>query len=192
MERVIKRYLMHNQGDSDDPKQNEHDELKQEVSIMKHELSNDMKKLKDESCRNFFKINGWMQILADEMIHSTNKGLGKESYLSYTRYDDLLRSQMSQSPSLSLSSPATPKLNSNTIGFNLTSEEKSVKGSIVAKLVAATDANILAVVNSIENTVKENTDVYKLSDDKKIKKPLNEEFFQTRLAYDFQTVFDED
>ena len=49
MERVVKRFLMHNQTDADDPKQNEYDSFKQELSTIRYEMMNDMKKSRKEN-----------------------------------------------------------------------------------------------------------------------------------------------
>ena len=47
MERVVKRYFMHNQSDLDDPKQNEFDDIKSELQTMRYEMMSDMKKSKE-------------------------------------------------------------------------------------------------------------------------------------------------
>ena len=57
MGRVIKRYLMHNQGDSDDPKQNEFDDIKQDLQTLRYEIINDMKKTREDNSRNMNIIN---------------------------------------------------------------------------------------------------------------------------------------
>ena len=88
MERVVKRFLMHNQGDSDDPKQNEFDDLKQDLQLLRYEMLNDLKKSREDNIRNMFIINGGIQFLAEEIL--TNN-INKENLNSaITRYRELI------------------------------------------------------------------------------------------------------
>ena len=106
---------MHNQGDYDDPKQNEIDELKQEVGIVRHDLNNEIKRFKEHSWRNLFKINGWIQIIADEFLIA-DKNKDRKNYVSYQRYEDLINQQQQQSP-CSIGSPAFNLNDDNKIKF---------------------------------------------------------------------------
>ena len=66
MERVVKRYFLHNQGsDLDDPKQNEFDDIKAELQTMRYEMISDMKKSKEDSARNMYIVNGSIQFIAE-------------------------------------------------------------------------------------------------------------------------------
>lgn len=94
MERVIKRYLMHNQGDSEDPKQNEFDELKQDVQTIKFEILNDMKKSRDDNMRNMFILNGGIQFIAEELLNT----LHDDNELNSSR-NSLIDSDREQQPS---------------------------------------------------------------------------------------------
>lgn len=88
MERVVKRFLMHNQGDSDDPKQNEFDDLKQDLQLLRYEMLNDLKKSREDNIRNMFIINGGIQFLAEEIL--TNN-INKENLNSaIIRYRELV------------------------------------------------------------------------------------------------------
>jgi hypothetical protein len=69
IERVVKRYLMHNQGDSDDPKLNEIDEMKQEVQTIKYEILSDIKKFREENVKRVFMLNNNLQYVTEEFIH---------------------------------------------------------------------------------------------------------------------------
>ena len=88
MERVVKRFLMHNQGDSDDPKQNEFDDLKQDLQLLKYDMLNDLKKSREDNMRNMFIINGGIQFLAEEIL---NNNINKDNLDSaFARYRELL------------------------------------------------------------------------------------------------------
>jgi hypothetical protein len=166
MERVIKRYFMHNQGDYDDPKQNEIDELKQEVGIVRHELNNEIKRLKEHSWRNLFKINGWIQIMADELIN-TNKNINRTNYVSYQRFEDLINQQQ-QSP-CSIGSPA----------FN-SSDDNKTKFRYDSNLIGETfSTNSRDEVYSISRYIANN------------RSRSTEDFFHNRLNYDFNNIYEE-
>jgi hypothetical protein len=79
---------MHNQGDSDDPKQNEFDDLKQDLQLLKYDMLNDLKKSREDNMRNMFIINGGIQFLAEEIL---NNNINKENIDSaFARYRELL------------------------------------------------------------------------------------------------------
>lgn len=70
MERVVKRFLMHNQNDIDDPKQNEFDGFKQDLQLIRYEMMNDVKKAKEENMKNMFVINTGLEFVAEEIARS--------------------------------------------------------------------------------------------------------------------------
>jgi hypothetical protein len=69
IERVVKRYLMHNQGDSEDPKLNEIDEMKQEVQKIKYDILVDIKKFREENVKRVFMLNNNLQYVTEEFLH---------------------------------------------------------------------------------------------------------------------------
>ena len=94
MERVVKRFLMQNQGESDDTKQTEFDELKQGVQMMRYEILNDMKKSREENLRNMRVINSGMEFVADEMINTKNPDsheINKGTYKQFLSYKEILK-----------------------------------------------------------------------------------------------------
>ena len=98
MQRVVKRFLMHNQGDSDDPKQNEFDELKQDLQVMRYEILNDMKKSREENNRNMHIINAGMEFVAEEMMKSNSEDLNeidKATFRQFLRYKEVLNTHQS-------------------------------------------------------------------------------------------------
>lgn len=60
---------MHNQGDSEDPKLNEIDEMKQEVQVIKSEILTDIKKFREENVKRVFMLNNNLQYVTEEFLH---------------------------------------------------------------------------------------------------------------------------
>jgi hypothetical protein len=90
MERVVKRYLMHSQDETDDdPKLNELEDLKQELQIMKYDIVNDLKKSKEENIKNANMLNNSLQFVAEEVVVSEDEyededqAREAEAYLKY-------------------------------------------------------------------------------------------------------------
>ena len=90
MERVVKRYLMHNQGDSDDPKQSDLEEFKQDLQTMRYEMLNDMKKSKEVNLRNSFMINNSVQFVAEEIMNNYKTENKEILQLSVKRFKSLI------------------------------------------------------------------------------------------------------
>jgi hypothetical protein len=85
MERVVKRYLMHNQGDIDDLKLNDFDELKQDLQLMKTEFVNDIYKSKDDIIKNIHFLTNSIKFIAEDiLLHNiTNPNSRNESHEKY-------------------------------------------------------------------------------------------------------------
>jgi hypothetical protein len=128
MERVVKRYLMHNQGDSDDSK-NEFDEIKQELQMMKYEMENEMKKSKEDNFHNMFIINGSIEFVAEEIMKFCNQ-TNKENEESNVRFKELLNShqKLFDSTILSLQEKTLTNMGQNSAFFpqTLTPEDNEV------------------------------------------------------------------
>lgn len=71
MERVVKRYLMHNQGDFDEIKLNDFDELKQDLTLMKNEFINDIYKSKDDILKNVYLLTNSIKFIAEDILLNT-------------------------------------------------------------------------------------------------------------------------
>ena len=87
MERVIKRFLLHNQNDFDDPKQNECDEFKQDLQLLRYEILNNFKKCREETNRNLLTINTGIELVTEEIAMSD---FSKTSNNLFHRYKELL------------------------------------------------------------------------------------------------------
>jgi hypothetical protein len=101
MERVVKRYLMHSQGDTDDdPKLNELEDLKQELQIMKYDIVNDLKKSKEENIKNANMLNNSLHFVAEEVV------VGEDDFDDQTETCSYLKFQESLLEGNSVKSPA--------------------------------------------------------------------------------------
>ena len=84
MERVVKRFLMHNQNDFDDTKQNEYDEFKQDLQLIRYEIINNFKKTREDNMRNMFCVNSGLEFLVNEITNN------KSPSSQYIRYKELV------------------------------------------------------------------------------------------------------
>lgn len=134
MERVVKRYLMHNQGDLEDPKQNDFDDMKLDLQQIKYEIVNDMKKTREDNTRNMFIINNGVQFLTEELLtDKTNSGKdapsenssinSSESNQSMIRYKEFLNSnQFMLRSSILAEQHETTEVNANCSDFSLNNQ----------------------------------------------------------------------
>ena len=90
MERVVKRFLMHSQSDFDDPKQNEYDEFKQDLQLIRYEIVNNFKKAREDNLRNMFLINTGLEYLVEELANRNETS--KSNTSQFQRYKELLNS----------------------------------------------------------------------------------------------------
>ena len=97
MERVVKRFLMHNQTDADDPKQNEYDSFKQDLSAIRYEMMNDMKKSKEENLKNMNLINTGLEFVAEELVKCNQISHSPKSH--YSRYKELINENTNEGKS---------------------------------------------------------------------------------------------
>ena len=223
MERVIKRYLMQNQGDSDDPKQNDFEELKQDLQTIRYEILNDMKKTREETSRNMNIINNGIHFVAEELLNNSfnnNSGTcsntslntesenaiatissnssstnGKDSnkkIINNPRYKELLRMHQSylNSASVSMQTAFSEYLDNLSTGIKKSSSA-SIDDVDSCKNSTSSDNRKFSL-----SLLPEITPVQIITAPTNLKKmnriQSTEEFYQDRLAYDFQTVFDED
>lgn len=102
MERVVKRFLMHNQTDADDPtRQNEYDGFRQDLSTIRYEMVNDMKKSKEENAKNMKLINTGLEFVADELTKCNTQFSNRSPKAQYFRYKELLNENLNEGKSSS-------------------------------------------------------------------------------------------
>jgi hypothetical protein len=205
MERVVKRYLMHNQGDSDDSK-NEFDELKQDLTSIRYQMINDMKKSREDTIRNMFIINRGINFVADELINK-NQNLIKVNEASLQRYKELQIAHNLLFNSMSFST--------NEKGDEQNTKETSRAGSLTKYDYFKFAQNLVKIERSFphedakheqnmsdekntaafyndrksSNLSVESTELVSDSEENS-RKSVDE--LQTRLAYDFHVVYEED
>jgi hypothetical protein len=59
---------MHNQGESDEIRQNEFEEIKQDLQAIRYELLNDMKRGREDNFNSLFLVNHGVHLIADELL----------------------------------------------------------------------------------------------------------------------------
>ena len=214
---------MQNQGDSDDPKQNDFEELKQDLQTIRYEILNDMKKTREENSRNMSIINNGIHFVAEELLNNSfnnNSGTcsntslntesenaiatissnpsstnGKDSnkkIINNPRYKELLRMHQSylNSASVSMQTAFSEYLDNLSTGFKKNSST-SIDDVDSGKNSTSSDNRKHSL-----SLLPEITPVQIITAPTNLKKmnriQSTEEFYQDRLAYDFQTVFDED
>lgn len=191
MQRVVKRYLMHNQGDSDDPKQNDFEDIRQDLQQAKFEIVNDLKKTREESLRNAFTINNGIQYIAEELLMiSPEKKIEDNSGSNQTEQNKAKASTSERSTSLH---KLKDFINSNKLFFKTISalsskdrvnhrQNRSNFGNSESNLQFGENARSISSDNSGDLGSKSTL----------VKTPTIEEFYQNRLAYDFQTLYEND
>lgn len=198
MERVIKRYLMHNQGDSDDPKQNEFDDIKQDLQTLRYEVINDMKKTREDNSRNMNIINGGLQFVSEEILNNN-----KDNQQSYLKYRELLIMHQNLlnnagMPSSLLANFATEFIESECNATNFSTSSES--GLLVTNkngTQSESDEPRKSTTTPVRSGPVEIVEVEPIKELKNMKSFNNsrqsaEEFYRNRLEYDFHAVFDDD
>ena len=193
MERVIKRYLMHNQGDSDDPKQNEFDDIKQDLQTLRYEIINDMKKTREDNSRNMNIINGGLQFVSEEILNNN-----KDNQQSYHKYRELL--SMHQNllnnagmPSSLLANFANEFIESEYRANNFSTSSES-GAPVINKNGNQSEPEETRKSTTISPEIVEVCPIEPLKNMKTFNNSSQsaEEFYKNRLEYDFHAVFDDD
>lgn len=86
---------MHNQNDFDDPKQNEYDEFKQDLQLVRYEIINNFKRLREDNLRNMFIINTGLEYLVEGLTNRTSTI--KSPNNQFLKYKELLNSYQTSS-----------------------------------------------------------------------------------------------
>ena len=86
---------MHNQNDFDDPKQNEYDEFKQDLQLVRYEIINNFKRLREDNLRNMFIINTGLEYLVEGLTNRTSAI--KSPNNQFLKYKELLNSYQTSS-----------------------------------------------------------------------------------------------
>ena len=68
MQRIVKRFLLHRDRDSDDVNEMDFDELKQDLQMIRYEMNNDLKKSRDETTRILKHVNSGLLLLGEQVF----------------------------------------------------------------------------------------------------------------------------
>lgn len=186
MERVIKRYLMHNQGEVDDLKQNEFDEIKQDMQLMRYEIKIDMKKSREDCIRNIFIVNNGIQFIAEELVEMINSNNYTNNYYKNNNNNNNKSGKFRE---FVLKNKSFLKSLTMLSNIDLNNDEK--------------DADYVDYVNSSDQSSSTNVSEYNLmqtinydeaSESSQINKEKeeNEEFNLERLAFDINSTYMDD
>jgi len=85
MQRIVKRFLLHSQRESDDNHERDFEELKQDLQMIRYEMLNDLKRSKEESYQSVSLIHAGLSIIGEEVFkNSTADNLSRfTEYKSY-------------------------------------------------------------------------------------------------------------
>jgi hypothetical protein len=68
MERIVKRFLLHSQRESDNAFEREFEELKQDLQTIRYEMLNDLRKSKEQNMQNVFLLHSGLSIIGEELF----------------------------------------------------------------------------------------------------------------------------
>lgn len=68
MQRIVKRFLLHKQRESDEVGEADFDELKQDLQMVRFEMLNDLKRSRDETSRLISSIQAGLMLIGEEMF----------------------------------------------------------------------------------------------------------------------------
>lgn len=63
MQRIVKRFLLHKQRETDEVGEADFDELKQDLQMVRYEMLNDLKRYREENNRNISLIHSGIVLL---------------------------------------------------------------------------------------------------------------------------------
>jgi hypothetical protein len=82
MQRIVKRFLLHNQRESDGFEK-EFQELKQDLQMIRYEMTNDLKRTKEDTYHSQHLIHAGLNILGDEIFHDSTNDLNISRFNEY-------------------------------------------------------------------------------------------------------------
>lgn len=72
MERVVKRFLLHNNRENEELRESDFDELKQDLRIIRLEMFNDLKRVKEELTQNITIIHNGVSIVGEYIFEESD------------------------------------------------------------------------------------------------------------------------
>ena len=90
MQRIVKRFLLHKQRESDDVKESDFDELKQDLQMVRFEMLNDIKKSEEETLKYISLIHNGVAIIGDEILKDVEDVALTSKFKEFKQYDNEL------------------------------------------------------------------------------------------------------
>ena len=169
MERVVKRFLLHNNRDTEDIRESDFDELKQDVQAVRFDLLNDLRQVKSDTMKFVQMVHAGMSVLGEYLFKDNadeeSDGTFKE-FQSFKEYFD----ESNAGRRMAIRASIMDK-NREKVAKGKQSEEKQDKeenSKIVPKLSTAS-ADSLHITQSDKENILEN-----LSQPKVVYMDLNE------------------
>jgi hypothetical protein len=96
MQRIIKRFLLHSQGMSDNVYERNFEELKQDLQMIRYEILHDTKQTKNDNLNNISLIFSGLTILGDELFRNSRNTENMERFLNYKKLGDEIKELMEE------------------------------------------------------------------------------------------------
>lgn len=84
MQRIVKRFLLHKQRESDEVGEADFDELKQDLQMVRFEMLNDLKRSRDDTNRLISTMQAGLIIIGDEVFGGSK--LSSENSLRFKEF----------------------------------------------------------------------------------------------------------
>lgn len=115
MQRIVKRFLLHRDRDSDDVNEMDFDELKQDLQMIRYEMNNDLKKSRDETTRILKHVNSGLLLLGEQVFKDCRSNDLLDRYHKYKSTELMLNEETDQvEPSILPSTSSYSNENSNS------------------------------------------------------------------------------
>ena len=86
MERIAKRFLLHNHREKEEVKESDFDELKQEVQMVRFEMGNELLLIKDNLARYANMLHTGMSLLGEYFIIKKNQNFNEEIANNFQKF----------------------------------------------------------------------------------------------------------
>lgn len=94
MERVIKRFLLHNNRENDDIRESDFDELKQDVQMVRFEMLNYLRQNKEDAVRYTSLLHSGMSLLGDFACQSVEDSNIEHGFRQFQQLDKHLNQEL--------------------------------------------------------------------------------------------------
>jgi hypothetical protein len=136
MQRIVKRFLLHKQRESDEVGEADFDELKQDLQMVRYEMLNDMKRVREDTTRLVSHLTHGLSLLGDEIFKNNLKvNENNKENENYQRFNaefknfdfDLILNDGGSSSISHLNNLLFPYIdNNNSVNNNINNYNKSV------------------------------------------------------------------